>query len=68
MSTSDANNLLTSSAIFFRNLTNLKLMSATVGAITKGQSITVHLTTPNTNIVYPLSGDGTAQIPIEALV
>jgi hypothetical protein len=67
MKASDANNLTTGSAIFYKDLVSLQSMKASVGAITKNQSITVAVTTPGLNLVWPLSGDQSVEIPITAL-
>jgi hypothetical protein len=67
MKASDANVLTTGSAIFYKDLVSLQNMKASVGAITKNQSITVAVTTPALNLTWPLSGDLSVEIPITGL-
>jgi hypothetical protein len=64
MSISQANGLTTGSLVYFKDLTTLLDMAATVSAVTPKQSVSINVTTPNVTHVYPLTGDGTITIPV----
>jgi hypothetical protein len=68
MSISQANTLTTGSAIFYKNLINLKNYAASVSSITPRGTLTVAApNAPGTPLSFPLSGDGTCEIPVYPL-
>jgi hypothetical protein len=63
----DINKLTASTAVGWRNLTNLKLFAATIQAITPGQTVTVRETTSSATHVYNLATDSQTDLPILGL-
>lgn len=68
MSIAQANLLTTGSAVYYKNLINLKSYVASVSSITPRGTLTIAAANATgTPFTFPLSGDGTCEIPVYPL-
>lgn len=68
MSIAQANALTTGSKVFYKDLINLQDYAATVSAITPRGTLTIAAANAaGTPFNFPLSGDGTCEIPVYPL-